>query len=146
MKELSKKVIESGLIEKHVVKMMEDWGYMDQGAADLVGKKKLTQENLEQFLEDIEALVSPDKPMQETRLEVQAQNSFNLSTEDGRVFTAVEDDMGKFIVPPHVSPYPGQRLLRDGRFFFGVVHLSTPLYQDEKLVAFEITIHRTKGG
>lgn len=57
MKELTRKILESGIVDKHVARLMERWGQLDDGASDLVGKKRVTRQTLEEFIEDLEQTV-----------------------------------------------------------------------------------------
>lgn len=55
MKELTEKILKSGIIDKHVATLMERWGAIDPGAADLVDeRKKLTKGALIEMLEEIQ--------------------------------------------------------------------------------------------
>lgn len=77
MKELTKKVLESGLIDKHLAVLMERWGFLEPGASDSVGpqiqamtvvldsrsqygKKDQIRKALEDFVEDLEILLQPE--------------------------------------------------------------------------------------
>ncbi len=79
MKDLTRKVLESGLINKHTAVLMEKWGYLEPGASDMVGKiqglngptavtlesnpfkkKEEIRRVLEDFVEDLELLLQPE--------------------------------------------------------------------------------------
>lgn len=72
MKELTKKVLESGLIDKPTATLMERWGQLDPGASDLTDEHKLTgalerskderfiRQTLEDFVEELELLIQPE--------------------------------------------------------------------------------------
>lgn len=60
MKELTKKILESGLVDKTTAKLLEKWGQLDEGSTDLVGRHELTKKTLEDFIEDIELLLQPE--------------------------------------------------------------------------------------
>ncbi len=60
MKELTKKILESGLVDKTTAKLMEKWGQLEEGSSELVDHHALTRKTLEDFIEDIELLLQPE--------------------------------------------------------------------------------------
>lgn len=60
MKELTKKILEAGLVDKATAALMERWGQLDHDAVDLIGCQELTKKTLEDFIEDIEILLQPE--------------------------------------------------------------------------------------
>lgn len=60
MKELTKKILEAGLVDRTTAKLLEKWGQLEEGATDLVGRHELTKRTLEDFIEDIELLLQPE--------------------------------------------------------------------------------------
>jgi len=60
MKELTKKILASGLIDKATAALLERWGQLDPAEVDLVGRERLTKKTLEDFVEDIEILLQPE--------------------------------------------------------------------------------------
>ena len=66
MKEILKKILESGLVDKHVARLMEKWGMLPQGAEEQVRTATKTQFN--ELMEEISDLVYEDK--KETIIEV----------------------------------------------------------------------------
>lgn len=74
MKELTKRVLESGLIDKSTATLMERWGQLEPGASDLIEQQKLTgaldqigrcderfiRKTLEDFVEELELLLQPE--------------------------------------------------------------------------------------
>lgn len=81
MKELTKRVLESGLIDKSTATLMERWGQLDPGASDLIEQQKITRvrdqvsrgtelftvldeqfirKTLEDFVEELELLLQPE--------------------------------------------------------------------------------------
>lgn len=74
MKELTKRVLESGLIDRSTATLMERWGQLEPGAADLIEQQKLTgaldqvsrcderfiRKTLEDFVEELELLLQPE--------------------------------------------------------------------------------------
>lgn len=70
MKELTKKILEAGLVDKATAAMLERWGQLEEGATDVVGRQAVTKRTLEDFIEDIELLLQPEAiEKHETQLE-----------------------------------------------------------------------------
>lgn len=106
MKELVKKILEAGLVNKHTALLMEKWRAVDDGAADIVGKediRKVSEEALSQFAEELSVLIEKERTsFQETRLsitmgdpELAAWVQFPHSK-----IVVFRDEMGHFIFPP----------------------------------------------
>ena len=146
MKPLVKKILESGLVDKHVAKMMERWCLLDEGAEELVGKSTITKETLQEFVDDIEDLLEKDSEMRETRLEVQVSKPpVDLYCPTTGVFSAVEDMMGKYVVSPKVRLDRGSRIWPDGvpseKPHWTALEVE-PLYQGDVLVAYQVTVDK----
>jgi hypothetical protein len=71
MKPLTEKMIASGIIDVHVLRLLESWGQLDVGASDKAGD--LAKLALADFAEDIEKLLEDANEVRETRLEVDAK-------------------------------------------------------------------------
>jgi hypothetical protein len=146
MKLLSKKILESGLVGKHAALMMEKMGLLESGSAEMADKQLLTAKSLERFLEDVEELLAGKEEIdiKETRLEVVVKKQYELLSSKGGPFRAVEDEWGRLVVPPDIKLRSGLRLfLKDGGSF-GVVETVEPLYRDEKLAGYEVTLDRDR--
>jgi hypothetical protein len=143
MKELTRKILESGLVEKHAVLLMEKWGQLDPGAADLVGRKQVTVESLSKFVEEIDQLVSLDAAgdTKETRLEVYTSSKVSLRKQ-GVVgcFEAAIDDMGHLLVDPSVNLIPGDILVREADGVMHQVLEVTRIYQNDQLVTQQVSV------
>jgi hypothetical protein len=71
--ELSKKILESGLVDEATARMMEKWGILDEGAADLAKKSTLkdaTREQLMKFADDVGEEVDKQRRLKETMLDL----------------------------------------------------------------------------
>ncbi len=104
MKELTKKILESGLVPKHTALAMEKWGSLDRGASDIVGTRKVTEETLHAFAEDIAALLEKEEPLRETELDFSAAGQEVVV----RVKTGGEthgrlDEMGRIVLTPEAA-------------------------------------------
>lgn len=143
MKPLVKKILEAGLVDKHSAKMFEQWGHLEPGAADIVGKKEITDKTLESFAEDIEALLEAEADkMRETRLEAHVLPPCEYFCELGP-FAAVEDHMGNLIVSPELNITRGLKVSK-GREIWELDYKEVldvePLYQGDKLIAKQVRL------
>lgn len=71
MKDLTKKFIESGIVENTIVKMMARWGMLTPEEAELAMRPKaVIHETLANFIEELELLNQPEAiEKHETQLE-----------------------------------------------------------------------------
>lgn len=61
MKELTKKFLESGIVDKTIAKMMERWGMLTPEELEVaLMPKAVIAETLENFLEELEILGQPE--------------------------------------------------------------------------------------
>jgi hypothetical protein len=113
MKPIVKKILESGLIDKHTALLMEKWKALDEGSSNLVGKedlKKASEASLIQFAEEVEEIIDgSQEARQETRLAVSVGEpiliSWVLSEEkEAAPVVVFRDEMGNFIFPPAMDP------------------------------------------
>jgi hypothetical protein len=73
MKPIVKKVLESGLVDKHYAQLMEQWGYLPEGSTELVktdALKGATKEQLQKLAEDIGNEVDKERALKETQLDL----------------------------------------------------------------------------
>lgn len=112
MKPIVKKILESGLVEKNAVLLMEKWGHMDRGASELVGTKDIrtaTESTLTKFAEEIEDLLEQDREeVRETRLAIQVGEPMLAQWVSSPAIGPIKmsnsmvlfrDSMGNFIFP-----------------------------------------------
>lgn len=142
MKPLVKKILEAGLVDKHTARMLERWGQLEDGAEDLVGQRRIaSQKTLEEFVEDLEGLLETEGDVKETRLEIQVRRPpAELYNRRLGTFAAVQDEMGRYIVSPVNKLYRGDAISDDAGNM-EVLEVE-PLYHGEKLVAYQVTVHR----
>lgn len=75
MKELTKKILESGIVDRTITKMMERWGMIEPSDYALEVHEQQTREDvvretLDAFIEELELLTQPEAiERQETRLD-----------------------------------------------------------------------------
>jgi hypothetical protein len=158
MSDLSRKILESGLIDETTARMMEKWGVLDEGSADLAKKatlKDATREELIQFAEDIGEEVDKQRRLKETMLDLNHIRWPVKLTLVGRneagghqpvsSFTAVVDRMGRFYFrPQEVKPYekdfiPGRHLMNDDTQTMTILEV-TPLYVGDDLAAIQVSV------
>ena len=121
MKPLVQKILEAGLVDKHAAKMFEQWGQLESGASDMIGRKELTEKTLAEFAEDIEALLEAETDqVRETQLEAHVKEPRNFYCPNiGYYFVAAEDTMGNLLVTDQQK----QELLVVGSFQRGFLIL-----------------------
>lgn len=157
MSDLSKKILESGLIDEATARMMEKWGVLDEGSADLAKKatlKDATREELIQFAEDIGEEVDKQRRLKETMLDLNHLRwpvKLSLAPPrglEGRPvgsFTAVVDRMGRYYFrPQEVRAFekdliPGRQLMNEDAQVMTILEV-TPLYVGEALAAIQVSV------
>ena len=147
MKPLVKKLLESGIIDKHAALMMERWKTLESGAADLVGTDPITtRRGLEKFAEEIEELLDKEEEtVRETPLDLPLKNEqsyFAVVGVTNSQFLGHWDVMGCLVVDPTTVLHRGT-VIRDARTKLYWRALDTAeLYQDEKVIARRITVEK----
>lgn len=77
LKPVQEKVLESGLVDKSVAELMEKWGLLPQGAAELVDQAKVdalknaTKETLFKLADDLATEVEKEHALRETYLDLE---------------------------------------------------------------------------
>ena len=107
MKPIVKKILESGLVDKHTAALMEKWGTLEPGATDLVGKEdlmKASSDTLMKFADDIEGLIETERTrITESRLSMLLESPFLAFVDYGNSVETValfKDDMEHYFFPP----------------------------------------------
>lgn len=154
MKELTKKILEAGLVDKTMAQLLERWHLLTPAEAALATKPIAVTEALEQFIENLEELLdrepldsTTDKPMRETRLEIVVREEVNLyykneTIVDGfLVIQGYKDGFGRLIFRAEYDIHPGTVLycnVSGGlRYLVKVVE---DLYSGSKLIARQATV------
>lgn len=106
MKSVTKKILESGLVDKHVAAMLARWGTIEQDDAHSVGRQSFeTKEQLEAFAEELEELLDKEEAtMRETPLDWPASGppkGFQVKGSSA-LFIGCRDSMGRLVVAPHI--------------------------------------------
>ena len=142
MKPLVKKILEAGLVDKHLARMFERWGQLEGGSENLVGTRQITQQTMHEFVEELEILLADDE-IRETRFDVSVSKPpVELYCPTVGIFYAVEDMMGNYIVSPSVTLHRGSRIYQDvastDKPHLTVLEVE-PLYQGDTLVSYQVT-------
>jgi hypothetical protein len=113
MSELTKKILESGLVDAATASMMEKWGVIPEGSAELARHKELegaTKEQLIKFAEDIGNEVDKQRRLKETMLDLnQLRWPAKIEISNGKndilvgPFTAIVDRMGRYYFQPNLD-------------------------------------------
>jgi hypothetical protein len=154
MSDLSRKILESGLIDETTARMMEKWGVLDEGSADLAKKatlKDATREELIQFAEDIGEEVDKQRRLKETMLDL---NHLLWPIQvgiwgggDQRIYrvTGLVDRMGRYYFRPCDAPQevlvPGFTVLSGYQDTKKETILEvTPLYVGDDVAAIQVSV------
>lgn len=128
MKPLTEKVLKSGLVDKHMAEMLEKWGNLPEGAADLVNDNALkdaTREQLTKLGEELGDEVDKLRTLRETQLD--------LDKIRWPVSVTVIDDKGTYLVHDLAAVID-----RMGRIYFRIQDVReewlVPGYLFERLV------------
>lgn len=150
MKPITKKILESGLVDKHTAALMERWGVgLERGASDLVGKedlRKASAETLTSFASELEELLdNEDETLRESRNPIEVESWAALKdVASKQLFTAPVDRSLSYIFPPTITP----EMLTPGRIYEDQnedrleVLEHTDLYVDETLFAFQVRMRK----
>jgi len=103
MKELVKKILESGLVDKHTALLMEKWKSVDDGAASMVSRREVSEISLEQFAEELAVLIEKERTsFQETKLSLTMGDPVLVAWVQfphSRI-VVFRDELGNFVFPP----------------------------------------------
>lgn len=142
MKELTKLILESGLVPKHTAKLLEKWGGLEEGSAELVGKKKVTTETLEDFAKDVAELMET-RPIKETVLDdIQVRGQRVIISASSRgTYLCLRDEMGNYFAPTYAHIVKGDSVRvrepdePDRDSIYLTVRAVTPIYVGDRVVA-----------
>lgn len=144
MKPVTKKILESGLVGKHVAKLLERWGSLEPGEADLAGRRQVTEEGLKEFAEELDDLLTQEaQEPKETRLEIplSAPVAFKIVGREPAHFLGCADDFGRLIVSPHVKLCRGDSIQEKfgAQKTYQVLEVEN-LYKGEQVYAQQLTV------
>lgn len=171
MSELTDKILKSGLVDEATAQLMERWGYLPEGAAELTKHEELknaTREKLVEFAEAVGEEVDKHRRLKETMLDLNQLRwpvlikSIRGQTELGRQawltggITAVVDRMGRYYFRPQdIQPgwlVPGNTLEFDKNdttsrrilFMTQTILEVTELFVGEDVAAIQVSATEAK--
>lgn len=157
MRPITIKMLESGIIDFHVARLMERWGNLDVGAADLVGKQQVTKQTLTEFAEELDSLMA-EPQFRETRLEIDTKSETRVFVDGApnkdRSVKVYVDSMGRLVFPissdlrglkrgSELLLCAGMEKTLPKEFWLPCTVMDIePLFQDEKMVALQVSVDR----
>jgi hypothetical protein len=120
MSDLTKKILESGLVDEATARLMERWGNLPEGSAELTKNKpehlqNATREELMKFAEDIGEEVDKQRRMRETMLDMdRLRFPVHVKIYKQHIITDDGAHMGKTLVAGNVNGV----IDRMGRYYF----------------------------
>lgn len=158
MSALTKKILESGLVDEATARMMEKWGVLPEGSSDLVQQQTLkdaTRSQLMKFAEDIGDEVEKHHRLKETMLDLKTIRwpaTVSVWAETHRVsgehpIHAVIDYMGRYYFRPgdvDLSWFvPGRRIVRGpGIGTHETIMEVTELFVGDDVAAIQVTARK----
>jgi ribosomal protein L25 (general stress protein Ctc) len=104
MKELTRKILEAGLVDKHTAMAMEKWGNLERGSADIVGTNQVTKDTLQAFADDIANLFETEQRLKETVLDLEIDGEkagdVVITAPGLRAFKGTWDEMMRLVIDP----------------------------------------------
>jgi len=141
MKPITKKLLEAGLINESFVKMLEKWGSLDHEEVELV---RTFRSGLKELVNDLDALLEPSEDIKETKFElIIKEPPTNLWTSNNGTFSAVKDELGRYVVGPRVKLMVGDFIWAprdDGRSPSLRVLNFERIYNGDEVIAQQITV------
>lgn len=166
MKPIIEKVLKSGLVDKHMVEMMEKFGQLPPGSVDLVREdalKDATKNQLYKLAEEIGNEVDKERTLRETQLDldkVRWPALVNQITTDkgealalqvpcvidrmGRLYFRIQDVNEAWFVPGYTLTRTELDKTRVGYLneFKDQIIESSVLYADSTPVCVQVSVHR----
>jgi len=166
MSELTKKILESGLVDETTAELMERWGTLPAGSAELAhGKaaelarvtanedaKKGIKKSLAKMVDSIGVEVDNYRRLKETMFDlnqlrwptkVRVWRDASIIHQDVEWLDAVIDRMGRYYFRPadvHMQWFvPGFRLIRQGFIVHEEILEVSELYVGDQVAAIQIT-------
>lgn len=152
MKPITKKVIESGLVHKHTVMLMQRWGYLEPEAASIHGIMQTDlKEGFSKFVEELDELLAEedDGDIKETKLSITLRNpsliKWYVPTGDDNPIIVFTDESTQLIFPASEEPQSGDRFYAvDTRNLYEITTV-TKLWSGSDVIAHQVgsrLIHR----
>jgi hypothetical protein len=126
LKPVQKKVLESGLIDKAMAELMEKWGNLPPGSAELVNENALkdaTQETLTKLADDLATEVEKEHVLRETYLDLERIRwpaTVTVLRPPSQAEAAAADSQGLQVTAKVVVPNLDAVMDRMGRYYFRI--------------------------
>lgn len=144
MRELTKKILETGLVDETVAALLKKWGAITPEEFLLVQHKQVAHETLETFLEKLDELLDTETEadVKETRLEVRITKApFEVTPLNGSTpFWVAEDEMGRWVTSKNIRVIPGNKFSCDSDVY--EVTEIVPIYQNDVVTALQLTVEK----
>lgn len=152
MSDLTKRILESGLVDETTAVIMEKWGVIPEGSSELARRQALkdaTREQLIKFAEDVGDEVDKHRRLKETMLDLnQLRWPATVDIVDGAgmrsgPFVAVVDRMGRYYFQPQQDTkdvlVPGRTLLSREQNDSATILEVTELFVGDQVAAIQVS-------
>ena len=153
---LTKRVLESGLIDESMAAMMEQWGTLPEGASQYVNNdalKNVTRQQLAVLTEKLSIEIDKQRSIKETNLDLnrlkwpvslRVIDPNSTSSLSRRSVTAMRDRIGRYFFRTEDAKsnkiIPGFLLENDETKEREVVAEVSPLYVGEEIAAIQVSV------
>lgn len=148
MKEITKKILESGLVGPDLAMAMEKWGNLERGSSDVVGTRPVTAATSGDFAAELALLVNRDEPLRETVLDLYSSDGdeYIVVSPNRKAVYGVFDNMGNLIVGEKAHFASGDIVAihkkgRPGQHAIYEVFDFEKIYNDEKVIAHRLVLN-----
>jgi hypothetical protein len=141
MRAVTKKILESGLVDKHAAAMLARWGTIEQDDAHRAGRQSFeTKEQLEAFAEELEELLEREADItRETPFEVHLGVPFRfVVSRTSQSWIGCRDKLDHIICSPKLDVMRGDILHEDHGMRRQVLDINK-LYRGDEVHALELT-------
>jgi hypothetical protein len=140
VKDISKKIVEAGLVDKHTLVLMQRWGYLD-GTVETT-KLEQTKETFRDFVDDLEGLLDAkdEEGIKETRFAILLSNPINVSwiRDEENPFIVFHDEADNLIFAPGTTPEVGDCFMVVKTRKLNLIEEVTPLWYGDTLYAYQV--------
>jgi len=146
MSEITKKILESGLVDEHTAKLFAKWGAIEPSQAEAAPEKAQleTREQLLSFVHDLEKLLGQEVGVfRQTRLDWLAETLL-VRPSWGAPVAAALDEAGRLLCGPSFSGRAGDEVIIEsaGRLSKATVADVEALYKGDQVSGYLVTLGR----
>ncbi len=140
MKEISKKIIEAGLVDKHTLRLIQKWGYLDGGVENT--KLEETKASFHEFVDDLDSLLDAkdEEDIKETRFSIILNNPTIVAWagDEDNTFVVFHDETDNLIFAPGSKPEVLNRfwVMKTKKIY--TVEEVVPLWYGDTLYAYQV--------